>query len=264
MNHPVNSRYDLFSRGIFVDPIVPIARLQALAHRIRPVATNVPLLRIGAEEDGGYLIPDDLAGISACYSPGVDQIASFETALLQHGIPSHLADLSVDGPPPGTAAASFIKKFIGANNTEDYISLQKWIADTEGSHSEGDLLLQMDIEGGEYESILSTPDSVLSRFRIIAIEFHNIETWGQGHFLSLVEATFGKLLNLFHVVHNHPNNAMGIVDLNGFLAPRLFEITLLRKDRVKETHGFAKLPHALDRPNLLDRPDIVFPEGWLA
>jgi hypothetical protein len=85
-----------------------------LAHLIRPVATNIPLIRIGADEDGGYLIPDDLTGISACYSPGVDQIASFETALLEHGIPSHLADLSVEGPPPGTAAASFIKKFIGA------------------------------------------------------------------------------------------------------------------------------------------------------
>ena len=43
----------------------------------------------------------------------------------------------------------------------------------------------------------------------------------------------------------------------------MLDITLLRKDRVKETHGFSKLPHALDRPNLLDRPDIVFPEGWL-
>lgn len=263
MNHPVNSRYDLLSRGIFVDPMVPIARIQALAHRIRPIATNVPLIRIGADEDGGYLIPDDLDGIRACYSPGVDQIASFETALLRHGIPSHLADRSVDGPPPGTIAASFIKKFIGANSSGDYISLQQWVSDTEGTDGAGDLLLQMDIEGGEYESILSTPDSLLSRFRIIAIEFHDIETWGQTHFLSMVEATFGKLLNLFHVVHNHPNNAMGIVDMNGFLSPRLFEITLLRKDRVKETFGLASLPHALDRRNLLDRPDILFPEGWL-
>ncbi len=263
MNHPVNSRYDLFSRGIFVDPIVPVDRLRKLAQKIRPLNTNIELLRIGAEEDGGYLIPNDLDGISSCYSPGVDQIASFETGLLKYGIPSHLADYSVDAPPKGTSAASFIKKFIGANTIENFISLEKWIEDTGGSSIETDLLLQMDIEGAEYESILSTPNSVLNRFRIIAIEFHNIETWAQSHFLSLVEATFEKLLNQFYVVHSHPNNAMGIVDLNGFLAPRLIEITFLRKDRVNSIYGYANLPHKADRPNLLDRPDILFPNDWV-
>jgi len=263
MTYPVNSRYDLFSRGIFIDPMADIERLQRLARKIRPVKTNIDLLRIGAQEDGGYLIPDDLEGIEACFSPGVDQIASFESDLLKYGIPSHLADLSVDGPPKGIVAASFIKKFIGANNSDDYISLEKWIEISEFSKSSGDLLLQMDIEGSEYESLLSAPDTILNRFRIITIEFHNIETWGQSHFLSIVEATFDKLLSLFYVVHNHPNNAMGIVDLNGFLAPRLFEITLLRKDRVSQILGKAELPHPLDRPNLLDRPDLGFPASWL-
>lgn len=264
MTYPVNSRYELLSRGIFIDPMVPISRLQALASKIRPLATNLNLIRIGADEDGGYLIPDDLQGISACYSPGVDQIASFETALLNLGIPSHMADLSVAGPPEGTVAASFTKKFIGANNNNDYITIDKWVSSTDGGDGKSDLILQMDIEGGEYESILSTPDSVLNRFRIMAIEFHNIETWGQSHFLSLVEATFEKLLSLFYVVHNHPNNAMGIVDMNGFLAPRLFELTLIRKDRVKVVLGFAGLPHALDRRNLDGLPDIFFPEAWLS
>jgi hypothetical protein len=263
MNHPVNSRYDLFSRGIFVDPIVPIERLKRLAQKLKPIKTNIDLLRIGANEDGGYLIPDDLAGISACYSPGVDQIASFENNLLAYGIPSHLADYSVDGPPVGATVASFLKKYIGANDSGNFISLEKWIEDTERSKEGSDLLLQMDIEGGEYESILSTPNSVLNRFRIIAIEFHNIETWAQTHFLSLVEATFEKLLANFYIVHNHPNNAMGIVDLNGFLAPRLLELTFLRKDRVSHTGGYATLPHVLDKPNLLDRPDLLFPSDWL-
>ena len=263
VDHPTNSRYDLFSRGIYVDPMAPVSQLQKLAHSLRPVATDIGLLRIGAEEDGGYLIPNDLEGISTCFSPGVDQIASFEAGLLQHGIRSHLADFSVDGVPQSVPVASFIKKFIGANNDEKFISLEKWMKDSPEYGDSKDFILQMDIEGGEYESILSTPNEILSRFRIMAIEFHNIETWSQKDYLSLVEATFGKLLNLFHVVHNHPNNAMGVVNLNGFLAPRLFEITLLRKDRVTKTNGFAKLPHPLDRPNIAGRPDLHFPDGWM-
>jgi len=263
MKHPVNSRYDLLSRGIFVDPVVPVERLKQLVKKLRPIQTDIELLRIGAEEDGGYLIPDDLDGVSSCYSPGVAQIASFETGISKFGIPSHLADYSVDGPPKDAIVASFIKKYIGANNGNNFISLEKWIIDTEQANDNRDLLLQMDIEGGEYECILSTPSAVLNRFRIIAIEFHNIETWAQSHFLSIVEATFDKLLEIFYVVHNHPNNAMGVVDLNGFLAPRLFEMTLHRKDRVKEIRGLSTLPHPLDRPNLLDRQDLYFPPDWL-
>jgi hypothetical protein len=263
MNHPANSRYDLFSRGIYVDPMVETDRLRRLAQRLRPVRTNIDLIRMGAEEDGGYLVPDDLAGISACFSPGVDQVASFEAGLLKYGIRSHLADFSVDHVPQGVPVASFTKKFIGASDNDKFMSLEKWVTSSPEYSSDNDLVLQMDIEGGEYESLLSTPNEILRLFRVATIEFHNIETWGQRDYLSLVEATFEKLLNIFHVVHNHPNNAMGIVDMNGFLAPRLFELTLLRKDRVSKIEGFATVPHPLDRPNLPLVPDIGFPEGWV-
>ena len=243
--------------------MVSNARLRHLAQRLRPVNTGIELIRVGAFEDGGYLIPNDLFGIGACFSPGVDKIASFEAGLLQFGIQSHLADFSVEGVPQGVKVASFIRKFIGANSGNQFISLKDWIAGTPDIEAASDLLLQMDIEGAEYEALLSTPDEVLRRFRIMAIEFHNIETWAQKDYLSIVEATFDKLLKQFYVVHNHPNNAMGIVDLHGFKAPRLFEITLIRKDRAQQVHGYATLPHSLDRPNLIDRPDIIFPEGWI-
>jgi len=263
VNQQTNKRYDFFSQGIFVDPMVSNERLRNLAQKIRSVKTGIELIRVGADEDGGYLIPNDLFGIEACFSPGVDQIASFEAGLLAFGIQSHLADFSVDDVPEGVEVATFIKKFIGANSEDHFISLKDWIDGTPNIKNSADLILQMDIEGAEYEALLSTPEEVLSRFRIMAIEFHNIETWSQRDYLSIVEATFNKLLRQFYVVHNHPNNAMGIVDLNGFKAPRLFEITFIRKDRVQQVDGYATLPHALDRPNLSDRPDILFPEGWV-
>jgi hypothetical protein len=46
------------------------------------------------------------------------------------------------------------------------------------------------------------------------------------------------------------------------LAPRLFEITLLRRDRVSSVGEFCQLPHPLDRPNLPALPDITFPLQW--
>lgn len=36
------------------------------------------MIRLGEDRDGGYLVPDDLDGIRACFSPGVDLASHFE------------------------------------------------------------------------------------------------------------------------------------------------------------------------------------------
>jgi hypothetical protein len=95
-------------------------QLNDLLVSLYPVKTNFELVRIGGNNDGGYLIPNDLEGITACFSPGVDVTASFEKDLLERGIKSHLADASVDGPPNGLEVASFTKKYLDGVNTEGY------------------------------------------------------------------------------------------------------------------------------------------------
>jgi len=256
-------RINLIANGIYVEKATPRDRLNALAIKLWPVRTRFPLLRIGSEYDGGYLIPDDLEGIAACFSPGVDTNASFEKELhKREGIPSHLADYSVGGPPLGFAAESFSKKFLGAFDDDVYITLDSWVSEKTQSTKFQDLLLQMDIEGGEYATILRASDETLERFRIIIIEIHDIEAWAQPNFFSIVEIFFQKLLANFHVVHNHPNNCCGVVDIGGFLAPRVFELTFLRKDRA-HSDGFCKLfPHPLDKPNLIERENLILPENW--
>lgn len=260
--HP-NTRYELLSQGIFIDPMITTEKLISLVKLIRPQLCSQELIRLGACADGGYLIPNDLSGISACFSPGVDDIASFEQDLYKHGIGSHLADYSVDEIPTGTSALSFTKKFLGASTHDQFISLEDWVTSLAPDAADDSLLLQMDIEGAEYETLLACPNYILSKFRIMAIEFHQIESWSQSDFFKIVEATFRKLLTTHHVVHNHPNNAMGIVDLNGFSAPRVFELTLIKKNRVT-LHGPASLPHKLDFPNVNYLPDIQLPNQWLS
>ena len=55
-----------------------------------------------------------------------------------------------------------------------------------------DFLLQMDIEGGEYLSLLATPQELLRRFRIIVLEVHYVECWAHPLFFNTVEAMFGN------------------------------------------------------------------------
>jgi hypothetical protein len=257
-----NPRYDLFAKGIFVDPMVDAASLRETARTIRPRQSHFNLVRIGADHDGGYLVPSDLDGLVACFSPGVDCTASFETHLDALGIPSHLADASVESPPPGTPFKSFERKFLGSRTSGGFVSLEDWVDAKEPQAVEDSLILQMDIEGAEYETLLACPLGTLRKFRILVVEFHNIESWGQKEFFRIVNCVFDKLLDEFGVVHSHPNNATGIVNMNGFLAPRVFEVTFLRHTR-SSFGAHAHLPNSLDRPNIPGRDDLTFPRDWL-
>jgi hypothetical protein len=232
-------------------------QLQELLKALRPVKTKYELIRVGGDNDGGYLLPDDLSGINTCFSPGVDVTTSFERGLACRGILSHLADASVDGPPDNFRILSFAKKYLGPFTDGDYMSLEFWVRN---KSSEGDLILQMDIEGGEYQTIITTPMEVLRQFRIIAIEVHNTQTWFNNPIAwETVQTFFAKLLADFHVVHNHPNNNCPFIDADGILIPTVFELTLLRKDRAQPEGFCDTFPHPLDQPNVLDKPDRPLP-----
>lgn len=240
-----------------------IEDFKKLVKTLRPVKTKYELIRVGGDNDGGYLLPNDLSGISTCFSPGVDVTATFEKDLLARGIRSHLADASVDGAPDGLEVASFTKKHLGPHTTGDYMSLEYWVkSKAPPPWPVGDFILQMDIEGAEYQTILATPMDTMRRFRIIAIEVHNAQHWFNPVAWGVVQGFFDKLLADFHVVHLHPNNNCPMMQVDNVLFPTVFELTLLRKDRA-EVEGFADdLPHPLDQPNVLDKPDRPMPEGW--
>lgn len=233
--------------------------LKTVIKALRPVKTKYPLIRVGGNNDGGYLIPDDLSGISTCFSPGVDTTASFEKDLACRGILSHLADASVDGPPEDFRMLSFEKKFLGPYTDGDYMTLDFWV---KNKAAQGDLILQMDIEGAEYQTILATPLETLRRFRIIAMEVHNAQHWFNPLAWDTMQTFFGKLLADFNVVHIHPNNNCPFIQYDDVFFPSVFEITLLRKDRAAPEGFMEQLPHPLDQPNVLDKPDRGIPEEW--
>ena len=235
--------------------------LKQLVHTIRPVKTKFNLIRIGGANDGGYLVPNDLSDITACFSPGVADTATFEEDLQVCGIGSHLADASVDGPPKGITPLSFTKKFLGGINDEINMTLDRWLL-KEKCNTSKDLILQMDIEGAEYVTIVATPTPTLMRFRIIVLEVHNAHAWFNPISWDIVNTFFKKLTSHHHVVHIHPNNNCSFFSVDNFLVPDTFEITLLRKDRSEAIGYVESFPHPLDAPNVLDKPDRSLPEGW--
>lgn len=62
---------------------------------LRPRPCPARLIRIGGALDGAYLVPDDLDGIEACFSPGVSNRKDFEDELTKtYSIKCHMCDFS--------------------------------------------------------------------------------------------------------------------------------------------------------------------------
>lgn len=253
-------RQALLNGGVHVSPTTHPDKLARFFASIRPVATNRPLIRIGGDGDGGYLVPDDLEGIGACFSPGVADTATFETELAARGIPCFMADYSVDAPPVRNPLFHFEKKFLGPAEDGIYMTLENWVR--KSGVGSADLLLQMDIEGAEYGVLFDTSAETLRRFRIIAIEFHGLHALCDKFGFDLINLSFMKLLKDFEVVHIHPNNRAAPVRLGPYGIPPLLEITFLRKDRIASKMPVDRFPHPLDRISYAAWADVPLPECW--
>ena len=178
---------------------------ELLINRLHPVHSGKDLIRLGPKGDGGYLVPDDLAGIEACFSPGIGMISGFEDDCAKQGMKVFMADGSVNELPSSHRLFDFTKKHLGITTNSDFITLDDWVTQSLPD-SQNDLLLQMDIEGAEYDVLANTSDQLLSRFRIIAIEFHGLGNLWRKPFLERVLPVFNKILQTHSCVHAHPNN----------------------------------------------------------
>jgi Methyltransferase FkbM domain len=252
----------LLTKGMYTSRTTDDLPIRRLIQSLKPMQTDKPLIRIGLAGDGGYLVPGDLGGIVACFSPGVANVATFEADLANRGIECFLADHSVNAAPIESMRFHFYKKFLGSTDDDVYMRLPTWISKTAAHIPEGDLILQMDIEGSEYDVLLDTPDELLKRFRILVIEFHGLHASFERLGFILINFVFQKLLRYFTVVHIHPNNGWPIRTRNGIEIPPVMEFTFLRKDRSVILSPAIQFPHPLDCINVPTLPELSLPSSW--
>lgn len=249
----------------------PAAIAEALSI-LKPKPSPRPLVRIGGTADGAYLLPDDLDGIAACFSPGVNNFKHFEDELAaRYGIPSHMCDFTSDADQFATplieGMQTFAKAWLDLPGVPDSLQLADWVG-TLCPDPAHDLMLQIDIEGAEYRNLLACPDAVLRRFRIIVLELHKLRAIANPDLLAQIVSPFLRKLDRdFVCVHVHPNNCGGAFELPEWgVMPNLIEMTLLRRDRfVGATERFEPAsPHPLDiGSNVPHREPMFLSDTWL-
>lgn len=239
--------------------------LQESLQLIQPKASPNRLMRIGGATDGGYLIPDDLDNIAACFSPGVGESAGFELALAAKEIRSFMADYSVDKSPVDHELFDFEKLFLATHNKPGkFIRLEDWIE--RKGQTAGDLILQMDIEGAEWPILADVSAETLSRFRLIVLELHGLDNLLTNPLgIEIFKSVFLKLNGQFSVVHLHANNCCGALNYQGIQIPRVLEVTLVRNDRYEVSGEVFEpnIPNPLDVPNAPTRKELLLTKDWL-
>ncbi len=240
------------------------SKVREVAKLLAPQPTPKPLIRLGGATDGAYLIPDDLEGVGALFSPGVAESSSFELDLANLGIRCYLADFSVDSPPVSHPLFEFDKLWIGTETSKNLsITLADWVE--KKSPQNTDLILQMDIEGAEWSVLESIPFETLRRFRIIVLELHHLDAMMTNYLgIQRVEAVFRKLNLEFVPVHIHPNNSGGTFRYLGLEIPAAIELTLLRKDRFSRSTSRhpVQIPNPLDIKNVQHLKEVLLSPDW--
>jgi hypothetical protein len=235
---------------------------QALFDALQPVAlTNCQLERFGEPHDGGYLMCANLlGGVESGYSYGIagydkwgcDVSTRFDVPLHQYDC----FDTTQPACPGGNTI--FHAECVGASKTLDegrlFDSIESQFS-RNGDRAKR-VVMKMDVEGAEWDSLLTAPDAVLQQIDQLAIELHWMRDaqgrWtDDGRYLALVE----RLKQYFHVAHLHFNNHSCIEGLEPFPAWAYEVLFVSKRLAVVDPGRTAGGLHGLDAPNAADMPD---------
>ena len=225
--------------------------------KLKIIDSGYQLIRVGADTDGGYLIPSILDQIEFVFSPGVGGTSSFEDHLENFNIKAFLADGTVNY----NGNHDFMKKNLNYFNNKNNITLETWINEKVKDKSNDKILLQMDIEGSEVEVLYQADSNLLERFKCMVIEFHHFNEIINELGLKIYSNIFDKILKTHFIVHIHPNNNSNISIINNNKIPGTLEITFINKKITKHIKKISyNLPHELDKDCVQNKTHIKCPE----
>jgi hypothetical protein len=221
---------------------------QNLFAELRPVTlANCALERFGEQNDGGYLLCANLLGSAAAgYSYGIsgydgwgcDVSRRLNVSLHQYDC----FDLRVPSCPAGhtlfhpecVAGAPF------TDGGRPFDTVEHQLArNGDGARH---VVMKMDVEGAEWDSLWNTPDGVLQRIDQLDIEFHHNQ---EERFVAIVQ----RLKIFFYVAHVHFNNFSCDTSVKPFPSWAYEVLFVSKKLGTPDPSGAAPGLLPLDAPN---------------
>lgn len=217
---------------------------------------GVELVRIGKDNDGGYIMPDDFSSDdNIAYSFGISTDVSWDKDMASRGYDVFMYDHTIDGLPEENPRFHWSKLGVAdsPNHADDLRTLDELI---KANHHEDkhNMILKMDVEKAEWGVIEMVSSETLSRFSQILIEFHGLnEPKWQGR----IPAALRKL-NLTHqAVHIHGQNVGHYVSLGTQTFCNQIEVSYVRRDKYSLDDDYdVNLPLDIDMPAISYIPEV--------
>lgn len=208
---------------------------------------NVPMIRIGHNADGGYVVAKRSLEAKNLISFGLGKDWSFEKQWLDLNPHSfiHVYDGTVFPEAFQETLKSDYQLFFKSPVTHFRENVHPGNIELILNKLQGSAFLKVDIEGAEYDLIpyIAKAQNIIG----ITIEFHTLDSeYRSQQFKSTID-----LLHNFKIVHIHANNFGGV---NIDKLPHTLEISFLRQDLCsssseKRYHSYLE---GLDAPNSLN------------
>jgi len=229
------------------------------------------LIRVGSRNDGGYILADDFNPSQLAISLGVGRNVDVEYFLAELGIKVLMFDGTIEKLPRGHknfvfTAKNVCGKFEDARSQDNLIEINRIFADVDdllksktvgterlklGPH----LLLLIDIEGSEYETILDIDEKYLVNCLQITVEFHNVFSELNNESSRLTEC-IKKLKKTHEIISVHGNNYGGSIQSGAKDYPDVIELSFLNKTSYEFTKGTNTFNHPLSMPNNKSMKDL--------
>ena len=222
---------------------------------LQPVAlANCRLERFGEANDGGYLMCGNLLddtesgysyGISGYDKWGCDISSRFDVPIHQYDCFNPTQPACPDGN------TLFHTECVGDRTA----TIEGRVFDTierqfaKNGDAAKRIVLKIDVEGAEWDSLLSTPDEVLQQIDQMAVEFH----WERDDSRWIQQERYARLVRrlrqFFEIAHLHFNNASCSPGLEPFPAWAYEVLFVSKRLAVVDTSRQVTGLHPLDAPN---------------
>ena len=243
--------YPVAVENLFHD--VPRERIDTLRDLFpMNVSHNISWKRFGSDDDGGYLLGNDISKTDICISLGIGNNYSFDSDIAEECSRVLMFDHTIHAPELHSASMSFEKIGIASTESAQFTTIEKIISNLP---QDADLILKIDVEGAEWEVLESLTPETLSRFRQIAAEFHNLHYIHDADHFSRIVNSLSKISQTHILANFHANNWASIQLVAGVPFPDVVEVTYIR--RVAPIGRYVKLENILNHSNNIDLADAA-------
>ena len=197
----------------------------------------------GRKKDGSYVILNDFKNIKIAYSFGISKMIQFDKFLADRGIDVYMYDHTIKSLPYRNQKFHWKKIGIsGKNNNNKLLKSFEELIIENGHTSEENMILKMDVEHSEWESLRDLPDRMLSQFKYILIEYHFNETTALNEIL-LYYNVIKKLNQTHQVFYIRCHNRYLIVNFGNNRICKYLEVSyIIRKKEYDFTRDLTIYP----------------------